>query len=161
MHITLRPTTSEDIDFLLQVYASVREEELARVDWDEAQKRAFVQMQFAAQHAAYTENYPGAEFQIILVDGVAAGRLYLHRRPDEIRIMDIALLPAYRDQGIGSSLLAGVLDEGEARGLPVTIHVESFNRALRLYERLGFRPIAEHGAYYLLEWKPAHACRDG
>ena len=161
MRVNLRTVVPEDMDFLFQVYASVREEELARVDWNEAQKHAFLQIQFAAQHTTYTENYAGAEFQIVEVDNQAAGRLYVHRRPDEIRIMDIALLPAYRNQGIGSRLLAGLLDEGQAEGKSVTIHVESFNRAQRLYERLGFRQIAEHGVYLLMEWKPAHRSSDG
>jgi ribosomal protein S18 acetylase RimI-like enzyme len=32
--------------------------------------------------------------------------------------------------------------------------VELFNRALRLYERLGFRRVGDHGPYYLMEWTP-------
>ena len=152
--ITLRPMTPDDQDFLCRVYASTREQELAQVDWDEAHKTAFVQMQFDAQHRYYAENYPHAQFQIILVDGEPAGRLYVDRRAAEIRIMDITLLPAFRGQGIGSRLLNEILAEGQAHGLPVTIHVERFNPALRLYERLGFRLLEDKGVYYLMEWTP-------
>ena len=152
--ITLRPTTPEDQEFLFRVYASTREDELARVDWDEVQKERFMRMQFDAQDTYYRENYPGYEFQVILADGHPAGRLYLHRRPAEIRIMDIALLPEFRRQGIGTELLHKVLAEGDTNKLAVTIHVERFNPAMNLYARLGFRLAEDKGVYCFLEWTP-------
>ncbi len=111
-------------------------------------------MQFAAQHKFYQERFPGAEFQIILRDGKAAGRLYVDRREDEIRILDIALLPEHRNQGIGSALLDDVLADGERAGLPVRIHVERYNPALSLYHRLGFHKVEEGEVYFLLKWSP-------
>ncbi len=44
--ISLRPITAEDVDFLYRVYASTRADEMKLVDWDDAQKRAFLEMQF-------------------------------------------------------------------------------------------------------------------
>ena len=111
-------------------------------------------MQFDAQRKFYESEYPGAEFQIILVAGEPAGRLYIHRRDQEIRIMDIALLPEFRGRGIGTMLLNEILAEGERAARPVTIHVESFNPAQRLYQRLGFVQVANNGVYHLLEWRP-------
>lgn len=154
--ITLRPTTPEDQGFLFRVYASTRDDELARVDWDEVQKERFMRMQFDAQDTYYRENYPGYEFWVILVDGHPAGRLYIHRRPAEIRIMDIALLPGFRRQGIATKSLAEILAEGERKKLPVTIHVERYNPALKLYERLGFRLAEDKGVYLFLKWSPKH-----
>jgi ribosomal protein S18 acetylase RimI-like enzyme len=151
---TLRPITNDDRDLLYHIYASTRAEELAQVAWDEAQKAAFLWMQFDAQHSYYHENYPNAQFQVIMLDGAPAGRLYLDRRSAEIRIVDIALLPEYRNRGIGSTLLRDILAEGQRAGLPVTIHVESFNPALRLYERLGFRMVEDKGVYRLMEKPP-------
>ena len=150
--ITLRPITPEDKDFLYRVYASTRTAELAQVDWDEARKSAFLRMQFDAQHQYYAENYSRAQFQIVLLDGAPIGRLYVDRRAAEIRIVDIALLPEHCGQGIGSHLLREILAEGQARGVPVTVHVERFNPALHLYERLGFRPVEDKGVYLLMEW---------
>jgi ribosomal protein S18 acetylase RimI-like enzyme len=150
--ISLRSVRPDDRAFLLSVYASTREPELATVDWDAAQKAAFVQMQFDAQHAYYQEHYEGAAFDVILVGGQPAGRLYLHRRDDEIRIMDIALLPEFCNRGIGTTLLHGLQSEAAAAGKPLRIHVERFNPALRLYERLGFRQIDDRGVYLFMEW---------
>src|ERR1051325_962382 len=136
--ITLRPITPEDTDFLYRVYASTRQDELALVDWSEAQKTAFLQMQFNAQSTDYFKNYPQAQFQIILLDGASIGRLYVDRRDKAIHILDIALLPEYRNRGIGSGLLKEILGEGVQMNLPVTIHVDMFNPALRLYQLLRF-----------------------
>lgn len=155
--IALRPVTAGDAPFLFDVYASTRMEELAQIGWSEPQQRSFLEMQFNAQRRYYESEYPAAEFQIILVRGQPGGRLYVHRRETEIRIMDIALLPPHRRQGIGSRLLREIQAEGGRSGRRVTIHVESFNPALRLYERLGFRTVARNGVYQLLEWAPANS----
>ena len=124
------------------------------VDWNEEMKAAFVLQQFQAQHAWYQEHYVGASFDVILVDGAPAGRLYVHRREKEIRLVDITLLPEFRGGGRGSSILRDLMGEAEAAGKPLTIHVEVYNPAMRLYERLGFRPVEERGPYLLMEWKP-------
>jgi ribosomal protein S18 acetylase RimI-like enzyme len=153
--ISLRPITAEDVDFLYRVYASTRADEMKLVDWDDAHKRAFLEMQFKAQHTYYTQNLQ-AEFQIVLLDGEPVGRLYVERRPDEIRVIDIALLPDYRNRGIGSFFLHGLFDEARRACVPVRIHVEHFNPALRLYTRLGFRKIGDTSVYFLMEWPPQH-----
>lgn len=150
--ITLRAVTAADRDFLCSVYGSTRAEELAPVPWDDAQKAAFVRMQFEAQDRYYREVYPQGAFDVILVEGEAAGRLYINRGPDEMRIIDISMLPAYRNRRIGTHLIGALQTEAALARKPLRIHVERFNPALRLYERLGFKPIADRGVYLFLEW---------
>jgi len=152
----LRPVADGDRTFLVELYASVREPELAHVPWNDAVQRAFVEHQFSAQDAHYRQHYRGATLDVIEVDGQPAGRLYVHRAPGDIRIMDIALAPAFRGRGIGSGLLRRLISEAEASGQTLSIHVEGNNPARRLYERLGFRPVGEHGVYLLLERLPAY-----
>ena len=123
--------------------------------WDKKQKDAFLRAQFDAQDRWYHENYTGASFDVVLVDGKRAGRLYLNRGDSEIRIVDIALLPEHRGKGIGSALLRDLLAEADAAGKRVTIHVERLNPALRLYERLGFSVAEDKGVYLFLERPPA------
>ena len=43
--------------------------------------------------------------------------------------------------------------EAAASRKPLRIHVERFNPALRLYERLGFKQIADRGVYWFMEWQ--------
>jgi len=151
--VAVRDSNAGDGEFLCRVYASTRTDELAQVPWTHEQKERFLRQQFQAQDHAYRNNYPGAEFSIIVADAANAGRLYLHRRPDEIRIMDIALLPEFRGRGIATQLLKQILQEGQTSSRIVTIHVEVFNPAQRLYQRLGFSKVAEQGVYCLMEWR--------
>jgi GNAT superfamily N-acetyltransferase len=148
----LRPITPEDDSFLAGLYASTRAEELAVTGWSDEDKAIFCRRQFDAQSAHYRENYPGALLQIIERGGVAIGRLYIARWEREIRIMDIALLPEHRGAGIGTQLLRELQDEASSAGKTLTIHVERFNPALRLYERLGFRQVEDKGVYLLMRW---------
>jgi len=136
------------------VYASTRAEELAVVPWDDAQKDAFLRSQFDAQDAWWRENYDEASFDVIVVDGELVGRLYIHRGPSEIRIVDIALLPEQRGRGVGTKLLRDLIAEADAAGKSLTIHVERMNPALRWYEGLGFELAEDKGVYLFLERKP-------
>jgi GNAT superfamily N-acetyltransferase len=154
IRLALRPAGDDDRDLLLRIYAGTRSDELAILPWTEEQKRAFVAQQFHAQRLHYERHYPDARHDIVLADGEPAGRLYVDRRARETRVVDIALLPEFRGGGIGTRLLRDLLDEAAATGRSVSIHVELFNPARRLYARLGFEPVAEEGIHLLMEWRP-------
>ena len=153
--ITLRPVSSEDEKFLLELYATTRADELALTGWNEQQRQAFVEMQFAAQQHYYRTRFPEAEHSIILLNDRPAGRLYVARRPEEIRILDITVAAKQRNAGIGSSILKGLMQEAEERETGVRIYVERFNPSLRLFERLGFSSIESTPTHFLMEWRPA------
>lgn len=153
--LALRPITATDMPFLKEVYFSTRASEMAAVPWSEAEKQFFLEAQFSAQHAHYQQHYPTARFEVIERDGIPLGRLYVDRWAHEIRIMDIALLPEFRGQGLGSGLLRQIQAEAALTHKCVSIHVEKFNPAYRLYLRLGFVHAAqtgETGVYDLLVW---------
>ncbi len=153
--VTLRAMRPDDREFLYTLYASTRASEVEQTGWDETQKAQFLRMQFEAQHRFYQEQFPRAAFDVIEIDGHPAGRLYLDRRAGEFRVIDIALLPEYRGHGIGGALMNQAMTEAGAAGVPVRIHVERFNPARHLYERLKFREIEDKGVYILMEWAPA------
>ena len=156
--LTLRDVTDDDRDLLFAIYASTRAEELARVPWTAEMKERFLDQQFESQDRWYREQYEGTQFHIVLVEGIAVGRLYLARTNDELRVLDIALFPAHRARGIGTRLLQQVMREAAATNRQVILHVEIFNRARRLYERLGFRPLGEPtGVHQCMEWRPSIA----
>jgi GNAT superfamily N-acetyltransferase len=151
--LRLRPVTPEDDSFLAGLYASTRVDELAVTGWSDEEKGVFCRRQFDAQSAHYATNYPGASFQMIERDGEPIGRLYVARWEKEIRIVDITLLPEFRGTGIGTQLLRELREEARSAGKSLTIHVERFNPAMRLYERLGFKQIEDKGVYLLMEWR--------
>ena len=158
--LNLRTITPEDESFLAALYASTRAEELAQTTWSDEQKAMFCRMQFNAQTADYQRNYPDASFQIIERGGVPAGRLLVLRSDEAIHVIDIALMPEHRGAGIGTKLLKKLQKEARAAGKPLTIHVERFNPALRLYQRLGFKQVEDKGVYLLMEWSSKGRMKD-
>ena len=123
------------------------------VPWTREQQEAFVRMQFAAQQEHYGKLEPDANHDIIMFNGRPVGRLYVARTGDKIEIMDITVLPQERNAGIGSGLIKALMDEA-TRSTPLRIYVESYNPSLRLFERLGFRPVGDEGVHLLMEWVP-------
>ncbi|MGH3186447.1 MAG: GNAT family N-acetyltransferase [Streptosporangiaceae bacterium] len=151
----LRPAGAGDAETLYRIYASTREDELAVVPWDAAAKEAFLRMQFDAQDRYYRATFPDASYDLIVAGQEVLGRLYVDRGDTTWLVIDLALLPSRRGQGIGTRLLTRLLAEAQAAAKPVQMHVERFNPAQRLYHRLGFRQIADQGVYLLLERNPS------
>lgn len=155
--ISLRPATDADLPFLRRLYGTTREPELAQVPWTDEQKAMFVDQQFAAQHEYWHAHYADTSWDVVEDDGKPVGRLYVARWPGEFRVVDIALLPETRGRGIGTRLLEDLFREADAAGLPVTIHVEIYNPAQRLYARLGFQPAGQATEIYLKMERPPRA----
>ncbi len=153
--VKLRTVTDDDREFLTKVYASSRADELALVEWDAAQKDAFVRQQFDAQHGEYSARFPDAQYRIILFEDQPAGRIWIGRDEEQIRLLDIALLPEYQNRGIGTALLSDLCAEAAREGKPLRHMVFKFNTAaMRFYERMGFTQIDDVGAYIHMERRP-------
>lgn len=149
--VSLREESPADKDLLADLYASTREEELCHVPWDEAKKRAFLREQFELQWDHYRRHYPRAEWLLLQRGGLAMGRLYADTGRLEVRLMDVALQAEYRNRGIGTAIVSSLLRYADDLRLPVTLHVEPFNPALRLYQRLGFATRETRGIYLFME----------
>jgi ribosomal protein S18 acetylase RimI-like enzyme len=155
--LSFRPIGDSDLPFLARLYASTRAEELAAAPWTDAQKAAFLDMQFRAQHTHYQQYYPKADWLMTMRDGEDIGRLYIERWPSQHCIIDIAFMPEHRGKGFGAALLRDLMDEAAAAGKAVSIHVEKFNPAMQLYRRLGFTTVEDKGVYDLMHWRAKSA----
>lgn len=158
--LRLRPQTGDDAPFLEALYVSVRWPELAPSGWPDEFKRAFLTDQFRLQTRHYAQAYYDAEFSIVEHGGRAIGRLYLFRGQADHRIVDVSLVPEARGKGFGTALLKAVQEEAAAARKTVSIHVEQFNPALRLYRRLGFVELRPQGPYLLMQWPQAEDLKD-
>lgn len=148
--VSLRPAVDSDRDFLRTLFASTRELELAFLPPGAAIREFFINSQFDAQRQAYRQAFPAADDQIIEIETAAAGRLCLDRSPEALHLVDISLLPEYRNRGIGSALLRALLAEAAERGASLSLNVAMANPAQHLYQRLGFRTVSSDGVYALL-----------
>jgi ribosomal protein S18 acetylase RimI-like enzyme len=150
VNLSLRDATADDEQFLFDVYASTREEELAGLGWDEDQKLMFIRMQFLARE----RSYPRGGNQIITLDERPIGRMLVERNDSLILLRDIALLTQYRNRGLGTSLIQDLMKEATASGRAIQLHVLFTSAAVHLYERLGFRKTGEEAAYFEMRWVP-------
>ena len=153
--MTLRPATSEDETFLRQLFATTRADELAVLAWDDSQKEAFIAMQFNVQKQQYAMSYPAAQHSLILLNDVPIGRLLLDKGKLEFTLVDVALLPVHRGDGIGTGLIQDIVKEAAAAGKPVRLHVLTSSAAKRLYERLGFFGVGGDAVYLEMKWVPS------
>lgn len=152
--VKLRSVDEKDGSFIEMVYRSTREAELNLTDWPEQQKKTFIMMQSMAQLAEYKEKFPGAAFQVIVYKKKYAGRFYTWENENEIRLIDISLLPQFRGKGIGNYLLMELIKRSKKTQKKISLHVEAANPALQLYLRLGFVHIKNNGRHYYMERNP-------
>ncbi len=147
MRLQMRAVGPGDEPLLRRIYAGTRAAELSLTDWDADARERFVDMQFHAQRRHYDLHWPAARHQIICAESGGqwhdVGRLWVDCRPEALHVLDIALLPDWCGQGIGSCCLQGLFDEALRDGLDVSIQVELDNPARRLYDRLGFQPVGD------------------
>ena len=76
--------------------------------------------------------------EILLDGGAPVGLLKVSRDPHEWVLIQIQLAPGYQGSGIGTGLLAEVIDEAARAGADLTLSVLKANPAKSLYERFGF-----------------------
>jgi GNAT superfamily N-acetyltransferase len=151
--LTFRPAVAADDGFLFQLYASTRADELAPLGWNAAQRDTFLRGQFTAQRAHYRATFPQAKHSIVLLGKVIVGAWMVDRTPEEVRLVDLALLPQYRGHGIGTRLVRSLIDEARTAQRPLRLHVLKHSPAARLYNGLGFTPTGENGLYLKMEWR--------
>ena len=152
--ISVRPVTADDEEILLEIYQSSRGDDLRGLGWAEDRISEFLGMQYEAQQKFYESEYKRATDEIILWEGKPAGRLIVERREHEIRCVDVALLPEHRNSGIGSFLIRKLQDEARREKKPLRLQVIRFNRAVNLFERVGFVRTSETGTHFQMEWTP-------
>lgn len=151
----LTPVAPSDDSVLYEIYVSSRAEELKSVPWTDEVRRAFLESQFQAQNRHYFSEYPQGSFNLIELENQTVGRLYKTELDDEIRILDITILPGFRSRGIGTLLLSEILADGEIRQKPVSIYIETYNPSRTLFSRLGFQSVSDDGVYCLWKKMPA------
>jgi len=157
--ISLRPAKAGDEKFLRRVHESARHWEFASLlqSGEVDLYHTVMEQQYDSQHRFYFANYATAHYGIIQWTDKPIGRLYVDYRDDEVRVLNIAILPEYRGCGIGRVVMMGLCLEAAIRRKPVRLYVHYLSRALRFYQQLGFQQIGAEGPNYVMEWRHADA----
>ena len=107
------------------------------------------------QLAKHALNYQPQTHQIITVGAEEVGLLAVEEHDDHLWLVKVYLLEAWRNQGIGRSLIYQVLYQARELGKPVRLRVLRVNnRARKLYESLGFRVVSEMPERFVMEAFP-------
>lgn len=125
-----------------QAYRDVVERQFGA--WDEA-----------AQDHHFTNGWRSAAFDMLLgEDGDPIGYLSVEHRADDVHVREIVLAPAAQGLGIGTAILRQIIEQADARQVPVRLGTFHANRASRLYVRLGFRAVATTDIHVIFERPP-------
>jgi ribosomal protein S18 acetylase RimI-like enzyme len=153
VNVTLRPEAADDEAFLRRLIVETVALELDAEAWPEPMRSHLLGIQCNARLHSRRVEYPGAVSHIVQADGADAGWAVVHTTQDEVRLVEIMVLPELRGKGIGAAVIAQIC--AVAGGKPVRLEVNLMNSgARRLYERLGFRVTGQDDVQYLMEKLP-------
>jgi GNAT superfamily N-acetyltransferase len=150
----LRPCTEADDAFVYDVFCTTWESEVAALP-NQNLAQHVLRIQHIAQERRFAARYPEYQRYIVLHDGEPAGRLYVHETDSTMHVVDLTLMPEFRDQGIGTRLFHDLFRHAEAAGQSITLQVERRNeRATMLYTALGFDLVTVDDLDNYFEWVP-------
>jgi ribosomal protein S18 acetylase RimI-like enzyme len=170
--VILRRAIPQDASLLFALFAADRAAQFAATGLTEAQYRPLLDMQYKGRAMTYSAQYPDAEDWIVCIEEgsladvshasmekeLAVGRCLLARTSQgpklDFRLVDLAILPQFRDRGIATQVLQQLAQQSAAAGAAFSLQVEKQNPALRLYERLGFFKVSGDELSYEMEWRP-------
>lgn len=138
--------------FLYELYVSTRVDEVTAWGWDESTRENFLQMQWNAQSRHFASEYPNVEHYVIRHNGQLVGRQMTSSTDEEILLIDIAILPQYRNQGIGTALIVELQELAKQTRKRLHLSVLTTSAAVSLYQRLGFVTDKENELYYFMKW---------
>jgi len=146
MDYRLIPATQKDQEWLEQLRRATTQELFVATwgGWDEA------------RHLRHTaECWERGGINLIEVDGVLAGMIQLFAHPDVIEVGEIQVQPAYQGRGLGTCVLLDMIARAQAQRKKVSLSTGLKNRrAFELYQRLGFRCVAQSDTHYHMECEP-------
>jgi ribosomal protein S18 acetylase RimI-like enzyme len=134
--VRLRPATGEDEPLLRTLFVAGRPD-LALLPLPPEQLDVMVEMQWRAQRTGYAAEHPAAADLVVERGSEPVGRVLVDPGPP-VTVVDLAVLPECRGQGVGEAALRWVLDGASELGVPTRLRVRPDNPARRLYDRLGF-----------------------
>jgi RimJ/RimL family protein N-acetyltransferase len=158
--LRFRRESDDDRAFRYRLFRDSRPGEWERLPLDATFGAQLMRLQFEAQTSSFRTQFPDARFDIVELADEPIGRIVVDRPGTMLRLVDLALVPRYRNRGIGTAILAALIDEAQAVQLTVRLAVAAGNEgALRLYRRLGFVAIATTEMQVELERRPSVAQR--
>lgn len=152
--VGLRPQRDSDAPFVAALYNTTRDD-LRQAVAPQALIEELIEMQFRAQREGYGQKFPNAMYFIVETQGENIGRVAVDFGSNEVRIIDLALMPAARNKGHGTSVFRALQAAAAKVRAPLTLTVALNNpRAVQLYGVLGFRVEQLTETHAFMVWYP-------
>jgi len=156
----LRACTEADDAFVYDVFSTTWESEVAALP-NQNLAQHVLRIQHIAQERRFASRYPGLQRFIVVQDGQPAGRLYVHESDSLLEVVDLTLMPSFRDHGIGTRIFHELFEYATAAEQTISLRVERRNeRATMLYSQLGFDLVFVDDLDNHFEWAPATAVKE-
>lgn len=152
MEFQVLAASAEDEPFLKELLRDVRADEFLPLHLPEAALAQLMDLQYRAQKQGYEQQFPNLETSVVWLGPYRVGRILVAENAESIRLVDIALLKAFRGNGIGGRLIEGLCERAQQAGLSLRLSVRQGNRAIELYTRIGFIRGRENGTDIEMEW---------
>lgn len=147
MDWALRPAAPDDAAFLSSLFRSTRPE-LAMLP--DGLAGMLIAQQQRLQELGYRQAFPQAQTLVIEADGQPAGKLLLDEQRQQLRVVDLAVAPAYRGRGLASAVLRQL--QGSGRDVVLSVAHDNL-AAIRLYRSLGFLEEARDEVRAEMRWR--------
>lgn len=134
---TLRPASRDDLPALYPFYRAGYRHYYD--DWDDA-----------IETRRFFEGFPVERAMVILVHGDIAGAVDMEHRDDGWHLNNIEIAPEHQSQGIGTAVVRDLLGRAARDGCDARLECLKVNRAIGLYERLGFEIEGETETHFLM-----------
>lgn len=121
--VLLRPATAADESLLLRLEALLSGHLRNGRGLSGEMARSLAQLILRGREAAWRATWPKAQCLVIECDGKAIGRLWVDTSSGPWQLLDLALLPSHRGQGLAQAALRAWLRQADAAGAAVRTRV--------------------------------------
>lgn len=150
----VRPCKQSDDVFLYDVFCTTWQSEVAALP-NQNLARHVLRIQHIAQERRFAGRYPGHQRYVLMHEGEAAGRLYLHESGSTMQIVDLTLLPQFRHLGIGSRLLVDLMKQAVQDSAVITTEVgRRIKDVTGFLAAMGFDLVSVDDLDNHFEWRP-------
>lgn len=148
VRFTRRPASEDDKEFCFSA---------ARRSYEPVVSLQFGEWDDLWQRQEFEKRWDPKKLEIIEIDGVGSGVLWMEWRKDHYYIAEIQLLPECQNLGIGTAIIEDTQARARSKNCPVRLQVLKMNRARKLYERLGFKLCGQTSTHFQMLWESAES----
>lgn len=143
--------TKEIEAFLYELFIYSRPDLTHLVQMDDKLSRSVLENQYMLSELYKDKKEVSSRYLIAYKDRYI-GKIYMRHTSEIDELVSIAIMPEYRNRGIGRIVIDKFLDESRAKHKGLRLRVAWYNfQAKELYKRIGFKESVDYDVYCEME----------